>query len=258
MAIGKFASRLRAHDWTAAIIELVIVVAGILIALQVSNWNQDRQDRARADSDYRRLEEGLASDRDAMDAASAFWAQVAGYGRAAMANAEAGTRVGDSNWKTVLAWYQASQLMPFELDDTTFVEMRDRGDLALITDERLRKRLADYYHLTATGTIQANILRHDPVYRQQVRGITPWAVQQYIWAHCFRQLGGTRQQLIDCPAPISEADAGALLETYRHADGLLPNLRYWVATLTVSQIVIGDARRTRDALARDIDAARRR
>jgi hypothetical protein len=242
----------------AAAIELVIVVAGILIALQVSNWNQDRQDRARADSDYRRLQEGLASDRDAMDAASAFWAQVSGYGRAAMANAETGERVDASNWKTVLAWYQASQLMPFELDDTTFVEMRDRGDLALIADEGLRKRLADYYHLTATGTIQANILRHDPRYREQIRGLTPWAVQQYIWEHCFRQLGGTRQQLIDCPAPISEADAGVLLASFHQAEDLLPNLRYWVATLKVSNIVIGDARRTRDALVRDIDAARAR
>jgi hypothetical protein len=175
-----------------------------------------------------------------------------------MAYAEDGTRVDDSNWKTVLAWYQASQLMPFEYDDTTFIEMRERGDLALIADVDLRTRLADYYHLTATGTIRANILRHDPVYRQQIRGVTPWAVQSYIWEHCFRQLGGIRQELIDCPAPISEAEAAALLDSYIRTDGLLENLRYWMATLKVSEIVIVDARRTRDAMARDIDAARSR
>lgn len=258
MAIGKLGARLRAHDWTAAIIELVIVVAGILIALQVSNWNQDRLDRARADSDYRRLQDSLVTDGETIDAVSAFWRQVSGYGYAAMDNAARGTLVDGSNWKTALAWYQASQLMPFELEDTTFVEMRDRGDLVLIADEKLRNRLADYYHLTETGTIRANILWHDPVYRQQIRGVTPWAVQQYIWEHCFRQLGGIRQELIACPAPISEAEAGALLETYRHTDGLLTNLRYWMATLKVSQLVIVDARRSRDRLARDIDAARRR
>ena len=258
MAISKLGARLRAHDWMAAVIELVIVVAGILIALQVSNWNQDRQDRARADSDYRRLHDSLVTDREAMEGVSAFWKQVSAYGRVAMANADNGTLVAGSNWRTVLAWYQASQLMPFELEDTTFLEMRDRGDLVLIADEGLRTRLADYYHLTATGTIRANILRHDPVYREQIRGVTPWAVQQYIWEHCFRQLGGIRQELIDCPAPISEAEAGSVLETYHHTDGLLPNLRYWMATLKVSELVIGDARRTRDALARDIDAARDR
>ena len=258
MAISKLGARLRAHDWTAAIIELVIVVAGILIALQVSNWNQDRLDRARADSDYRRLHDSLVTDRETIDAVSAFWQQVSGYGRAAMDNADRGTLVDGSDWKTVLAWYQASQLMPFELEDTTFVEMRDRGDLVLIADEKLRNRLADYYHLTETGTIRANILWHDPVYRQQIRGVTPWAVQQYIWEHCFRQLGGIRQELIACPAPINEAEAGALLDTYRHTDGLLVNLRYWMATLKVSQLVIVDARRSRDRLARDIDASRTR
>jgi len=49
MRPARLALRLRDHDWTAAIIELVIVIAGILIALQVSNWNQDRIERARGD-----------------------------------------------------------------------------------------------------------------------------------------------------------------------------------------------------------------
>ncbi|MEO8161895.1 MAG: hypothetical protein ABI588_10795, partial [Arenimonas sp.] len=152
MSLTKLSTRLRAHDWTAALIELVIVVVGILIALQVTNWNEDRQDRDRADGYYRRLHEGLVVDRQNMDAALVFWAQVSSYGRDAMANAETGQRVGDSNWKTVLAWYQASQLMPFELEDTTFTEMRGSRDLALI----------------------------------------------------------------DCPAPISEEAAGALLQAYRN------------------------------------------
>ena len=50
MSLAKLSSRLRAHDWTAATIELLIVVVGILIAMQVSNWNEDRHDRARADT----------------------------------------------------------------------------------------------------------------------------------------------------------------------------------------------------------------
>jgi hypothetical protein len=256
VSLRKLSSRLRAHDWTAAAIELVIVVLGILIALQVSNWNQDRQDQARAGSYYRRLHEDLLADRQSMDSTLAFWAQVSNYGREAMANAETGQRVEDSNWKTVLAWYQASQLMPFELEDTTFVEMRANGDLALIANEDLRKRLAEYYRLTATGTVVANILFHDPEYRRQVRGLTPWPVQQYIWEKCYRSLGGTRQALIDCRAPISEEESAALLEAYRNAPGLLPNLRYWIATLKVSEIVIVDSRKAIDRLAREIEAAR--
>jgi hypothetical protein len=257
LSLAKLSSRLRAHDWTAAAIELMIVVLGILIALQVSNWNEARHDQARADSYYRRLQQSLRNDGKTMDATLAFWRQVAGYGRQAMANAERGERVDDSNWKTVLAWYQAGQMMPFELEDTTFLEMRDNGDLNLVADERLRSRVAEYYRLTATGTTRAKILSHDPEYRRQIRGLTPWSVQQYIWDKCFRQLEGVRQELIDCPAPISEDESAALLEVYRTTPGLLENLRFWVATLRVSEIVIGINRTEADALARDVGNARR-
>jgi len=59
MHLARFAQRLRAYDWTAAVIELVIVIGGILIALQVNNWNQDRLDRARAQVYTRRIHADL-------------------------------------------------------------------------------------------------------------------------------------------------------------------------------------------------------
>ena len=256
MGMRNIAARLRGYDWTAAVIELAIVVVGVLVALQVSNWNQDRIDRARAHRDYQRIHAELLTDGKAMEQTLAFWRVVSAYGAAAIASGESGQRVAGSNWKTVLAWYQASQLMPFELEDTTFVEMRDSGDLTLIADENLRKRLADYYRLTSTG-IRANILRHDPAYRMQIRGLTPWHVQQYIWDHCFRQLDATRQELIDCPSPVSEAEAGALLERYRGSESLLEDLRFWMSTLKVSGIVIDNTHSVAKKLAADVAAAGR-
>lgn len=257
MSLMKLSARLRAHDWTAALIELLIVILGILIALQVSNWNQDRLDRVRADSYYQRLQAELAADLRAMDVARGFWAQVAGFGRAAIAHSETGQRVDDSNWKTVLAYYHGTQIMPIELEDTTFSEMRDGGDLQLIANEDLRKHLADYYRLTGTG-MRAHILRHDPVYRIQVRGLTPTAVQEYIWKNCFRQLEGTNQELIDCPSPISEDEAGNILTTYRASPSLLENLRYWNSTLAVSGIVIDGAQKSAASLLADVGKARAR
>jgi hypothetical protein len=258
MRLLRLATRLRSYDWTAAVIELLIVVVGILIALQVSNWNQSRLDHARADSYYRRLHAELVADRRNIDNALSFWKKVSDYGHAAITNGESGQRVDGSNWKTVLAWYQASQLMPFELENTTYSEMRDGGGLALIDDEGLRKKLGDYYRLSGTG-ITANILRHDPVYRMQIRGLTPWRVQQYIWDKCFRQGAGgnaANQALIDCPSPISEEETVALLDVYRRSDTLLQNLRSWMSTLSVSTMVLDSTRSQTDSLAAEVKAAR--
>ena len=257
MALGKLAARLRSHDWMAALIELLIVILGILIALQVSTWNQERLDRRRLDSYYRRISAELQADMLRIGRTRVFWKQVSDYGLGAIAHAERGELVQGSAWKTVLAYYQASQIMPFELENTSFAEMRDAGDLSLIPDEGLRKDLANYYRLTGEG-ITAQVLHHDPVYRMQVRGLTSTAVQKYIWAHCFRQLGGVYQELIDCPSPVSEAEASSQLQVYRSAPDLLQNLRYWNTSLVVSTIVIGTAESDGKLLAAEVAKAQRR
>jgi hypothetical protein len=249
MQSSRLVQRLRAHDWMAAVIELVIVIAGILIALQVSNFNQDRIDRARGDVYLRRIHADLRSDLANMASTRQFWKQVTDYQAAAIAHHERGQLVDGSQWKTLLAYYQASQLRPFELEDTSFAEMRDAGDLGLVRDERLRVGLAKYYRLGGNG-IQAQILRHDPVYRVQVRGLVPTGVQAYIWMHCYRQLEGTDQRLIDCGSPIPEPEAAAILATLRGSDSLLQNLRYWNTWLRVSTFVLDDAEKS----ARVLDA----
>jgi hypothetical protein len=246
----KLIKRLREHDWLAAVIELVIVVVGILLALQVSNWNQDRADRSRSESYARRLHAELLSDGASMDEAMRFWGQVNDYGQAAMNYSEHGALVGGSRWKTVLAYYQAGQLFPFELEDTTFLEMRATSDLALIADESLRKRIADYYRMSGSG-LRSDILHHRPEYREQIRGLTPWPVQEYIWTHCFRQRGGVSQDLLDCPSPIAESEAAVVLDAYQKSESLLPNLRIWMATLRVSGIIVTGMRGDAAALAED-------
>lgn len=256
MRITRLAVRLRNYDWAAAFIELAIVVVGILIALQVSNWNQRRLDHARAEGYYRRIHADLLADRFNIGTTLTYWNKVSAYGGEAIAYGETGKLVDGSNWKTVLAWYQASQIQPFELEDTTFTEMRSAGDLNLIADENLRKQLADYYRLSGTG-ITAMILHHDPVYRKQIRGLTPWHVQQYIWNHCFHEISNTRQELLDCPSPISEQDAAAILATYRQSPTLLANLRTWMSTLRVSKIVLNDTRKSAIQLATEVKAAQK-
>jgi hypothetical protein len=88
------------------------------------------------------------------------------------------------------------------------------------------------------------------VYRVQVRGLVPMRVQAYIWTYCFQQLEGTDQRLLDCDAPITEAEAAAILQTLRASDSLLQNLRYWTTWLRVSTFVLDEA----DKKARALDA----
>jgi uncharacterized protein with PIN domain len=93
----------------------------------------------------------------------------------------------------------------------------------------------------------------------QIRGLTPWHVQQYIWDKCFRQGAGgnaANQELIDCPSPISEEEAAAVLDSYRHSDTLLQNLRSWMSTLSVSTMVLDSTRSQTTSLAAEVKTTR--
>ncbi len=49
MIIKRIVRYLGAQDWNAIAIEFVIVAAGVLMGIQVSNWNDDRLEKARVD-----------------------------------------------------------------------------------------------------------------------------------------------------------------------------------------------------------------
>lgn len=103
--------------------------------------------------------------------------------------------------------------------------------------------------------ITAQILKHDPAYRMQVRGLVPMHMQEYIWAHCFRQLKGTDQRLLDCKSPVGEAEALAILGTLCATDGLLQNLRTWTAWLRVSGFVMDEVERMGKVMERQLAAS---
>ena len=43
MILRRVVANLKHQHWTAIGIELVIVVVGVFIGMQVSNWNEDRE-----------------------------------------------------------------------------------------------------------------------------------------------------------------------------------------------------------------------
>lgn len=55
MIVKRFTGALRRQDWTAVAVELVLVVIGILIAFQISQWSTDRQAKQDRDSATIRL-----------------------------------------------------------------------------------------------------------------------------------------------------------------------------------------------------------
>lgn len=250
MQLRRFTQGLRNRDWSSVAMEVFIVVAGVIIALQVSNWNDERKDSLRGDDYLLRMQNELRADGSRLATMATFWKAVNAEGRAALAHAEHGTLHEGSAWKTLRAYYQASQIWPYRKDDTTFQELRASGDFGLIRDATLRAQVSRHYADNAGGAI-AEVLGLSPAYREKVRGMTPWAIQEYIWANCYANARES-QQLVDCAAPVTEEEALAVLRQFGQSPQLLADLRFWVATnglaITLSTGLRDEAGKLADAI----------
>jgi hypothetical protein len=65
--LARIAQRMRAHDWFGAAIEVAIVVLGIFLGFQVTQWNESRQNREREVSLMLNVARDLREDVKDMD-----------------------------------------------------------------------------------------------------------------------------------------------------------------------------------------------
>jgi len=254
MRFKRFFEHLRRQDWVAVAIELVIVVMGVFLGLQANNWNQMRIDDERAHTYLVRIHSDLDAEVAAIDRRVAFVAGALDYAHHALAYGETSVLFDGSAWKTVLAFYQASQVYPTIAMDATYREMSSVGDLRLIHDQRLSAALANYYANGGPGALPT-LFNQIPAYRESIRGLTPSNVQSYIWAHCHRELPNANQQMIDCAPPISDAQAQTILREFVAEPQIIRQLRFWATQMTVENETSVSERADTVALAAQVGLA---
>jgi hypothetical protein len=223
------------HNWFAVLIDLAVVIIGVFIGIQVSNWNAARLDDNRAHGYLERIRNDLDADIANYRDRIAFWKQVTAYGSKALAYANTGDAGSASQWELLLSFYQASQLWEFYTTDSTYDELKSAGELQLIDDTELRANLAAYYVLGTRDAV--SVFTERPAYRPRVRGIVPIDIQKYIWTHCWASDIALRQTLKDCAAPVSEAVSGPIVESLRRDSELIPELQFWLSTLEIASSV---------------------
>ena len=147
MILRNLAEALREQNWFTVVLEVLIVVVGIFVGLQVDSWNETRKDRL---SEHRYLER--IYDELALDIASIELSIKVAKSRRDMGhlllNALNDSEVVRANPFVFLrAIEQASYTLSPTINNVTFDEIKFAGNLAIIRDEDLRSRLSAYYKL---------------------------------------------------------------------------------------------------------------
>ena len=235
MILRRLAAAFRRQDWSTVGVEIIIVVLGVFIGIQVANWNDARIDEGRAAAYLERIGQDLDADLATLTDRKGFWDQVSRYGETALRYAQTGTADDTSHWAVLLAYFQASQVAEFITTQATYDELRSAGDLELISDLDIRNALAGYYHFGAAPTVVER-----PAYREHVRGIIPMEIQAYIWDSCYESNASGFQRMFDCPPPVDEKTARDVVDTLADNALLMEELRYWMSTMHVAQLIAND------------------
>jgi len=231
MILRRLSQSLKEQNWTAIVIEFILLVTGVFLGIQVSNWNADRVDASRAHDYLGRIGNDLAADIANYQDRIRFWSDVSNYGAKGLAYAETGDANGATQWDLLLAYFQASQVAEFYVTDATFEELKSAGELGLIKDTRFRDSLSQYYSLSINP-----VLTERPRYREHVRGVIPLEVQKYIWTDCYSTSAEGVQKLLPCQPPLDEKQTTGLVDAIRNDKTLMSELRYWMSSMHVAAL----------------------
>lgn len=249
MARWRLGARLRQQDWAAVAIDLAIVVVGVFLGIQASNWNDERKDRQLSHEYLRRIAGDLHYDVQELGDRQEFWKASADAGDRALRFAEDHQQV-RSDWDTLLDFYEAGQIENYGVNDGTYREMLSAGRLDLIRDNRLKADLSDYY-VVQRG--QAHDLFDTlPPYREDIRGAIPYRFQRYILDHCYSE-DLTGRNAGRCAPPPDDSGLATALQALASNPKLISELRTWMTTLHYTRGVGGNNQQFAKGLIKRID-----
>lgn len=167
------------QNWTAIVIELLVVVLGVFIGLQVDNWNQTRIEQNTVKSYYDRLIEDLRTNADSFQARQNYYRKVQAFGQSALVTLQGSHAVSAEQF--LIDAYQASQIWQVFINRAAFDEILSVGAMNTIPDVDARSRLTNYHSAFDGIAPQLNTIS---AYREAIRSYIPIEIQRSITSNC--------------------------------------------------------------------------
>ena len=180
MMFRRFLQRLVQQQWGAIATELVIVIIGVFIGMQVSNWNEDRATARRADVFTERLRSDLREEAWGYEMQVGYYSDVATHGRRTLDALTGRAPLPDE--QLLIAAYRATQFNGNIRRRATYDELTSRGEIGLVGDDALRDLAQRVY----TSPMFEDIIEEgkDSQYRQWFRLNLPHDVQEAVSTAC--------------------------------------------------------------------------
>ncbi len=221
MILRRVTQHVREQNWTAIGIDFVIVVVGVFIGIQFSNWNDAHAERARERLLLGELRAELVESIQQLTIKRNAYAEVGRSGERSIAFLDAKEGCSDRCWNVVVDLFHASQWQQIGVSRSTYEEMRRNGwprDRSIVDALEAYHRQADQF---------AGPLANPPSYRALIRGLIPLAIHRRYWEHCFELSDGEERYLEDCPEGVDTALSATSVASIRAHPDVHPTLTEW-------------------------------
>ena len=234
MRLRSLTKHIKDQNWFAVALDFIIVVAGILIAFQITNWNEERALKKRTNALMERLETNFGSD---------VWVVISLYNYHQQVYADALRVLNDitgrepmSDEAFLISAYRATQFNRFSQTAGVYEELVATGGLELVANTKMGATASLFY---STSTISAyERFGQSSEYRNLYRSIMPINIQMVVGSAC-----GDRALTIDqvmneensigyeCALDLPPEQIEEAAQILRQHPSAAPALRHRVATL---------------------------
>ena len=178
MILRSVTKHVKEQNWFAVVLDLVIVVFGVFIGIQVSNWNEKLVQEEVTSLLVQRLYGDLVNEHELMVNELEYFVVVKKYAIKTLQGLRNGGLINDEQF--VIAAYQASQASGVWSYRSAFTELVRTGNINLIKNDKLKRNILGYY---SDDLKEQNKLTSE-IYLEYIRGIIPYEIQEMIKKEC--------------------------------------------------------------------------
>ncbi len=228
MILRRLTQSLKQQNWTAIWIEFILLVVGVFLGIQVSNWNQERETAKKAAVFTQRLRADLRVEVWRFKALQLYYRDVLENAKRTLFDLEGRERL--SNEGLLIAAYRATQYSEFVQYRATYDELVSTGTIGLISDPKLRRMANEVYGTPLYSNVKNEGINNP--YRTAFRMLVPVSAQMAITEHC----GDRPSKMLDyksiefpldypCKTGLPAAEVDAIAATLRSDPELVGKLR---------------------------------
>ncbi len=218
--------RIKAHiakeDWFAVFIDFIIVVFGVFIGMQVSNWNDAQSSKRQEQTYLLELRAEITENNKVNSDKNELTYIVVESGERALAFLEDDKPCETMCWQLLVDFFLASQVASAPFSSPVLEEMERLG---LPRSPSVKNALDSYSSGMASLSFS---IGGSPPYRDLVRSLLPVSAQRVLWRDCHRIGIRAEYYITDCAVGLNDREIIDVLEKLRANPDIHKDLTYWI------------------------------